>query len=336
MIQQPSHPAAAEPLAAEPQLRVASPADAAELVEVIHAAFGARPVLDPPSTAGQETEHSVREALASGGGVLAEVNGRIAGVILVAANGQGRAGRLVASWRRVSVHPDFWGHGIGTGLVAAAEEYAAEQGYGVVELIARREFPELLRFWQRRGYRTLPADPERPYNIHLSKQLPAACWVPTADEMRELGRRLAPLLRAGDLVVASGDLGAGKTTLTQGLGEGLGVTEPVTSPTFVLSRVHPSAAGGPPLVHVDAYRLGGLDELEDLDLDASLAEAVTVVEWGRGAAEGMSDHRLEIDVLRSEDGSEPRLVLLRGVGDRWQDVDLGVVTSAVAHRSERS
>ena len=323
-----TEPSSAEPLAAEPHLRVAGPSDAAGVVEVIHAAFGARPPLDPPSTAGDETTATVRDSLASGGGVLAEIDGRVAGVILVAPVGTAadRVGAdRVAGWRRVSVHPDFWGHGIGTGLVAAAEEFAAEQGYRRVELVARREFPELLRFWQRRGYHTLPGDPERPQDIRLTKQLPAAGWVPTAAAMHDLGRRLAAVLRAGDLVVASGDLGAGKTTLTQGIGDGLGVAEPVISPTFVLSRVHPSTTGGPTLVHVDAYRLGGLDELEDMDLDATLAESVTVVEWGRGAAEGLAEHRLEIDILRSEDGSEPRLVLLRGVGDRWLDVDLGVV-----------
>ena len=84
----------------------------------------------------------------------------------------------------------------------------------------------------------------------------------------------------------TGELGAGKTTFTQGLGEGLGVRGAVTSPTFVIARVHPSEVGGPALVHVDAYRLGGIDELDDLDLDASLDEAVTVVEWGTGIAEG--------------------------------------------------
>ena len=108
--------------------------------------------------------------------------------------------------------------------------------------------------------------------------------------MRELGRRLAGLLRAGDLVVLSGPLGAGKTTLTQGLGDGLKVRGPITSPTFVIARVHPSLAGGPPLVHADAYRLGGLDELDDLDLDRQ--GAVTVVEWGEGLAEGLSEDRL--------------------------------------------
>ena len=99
-------------------------------------------------------------------------------------------------------------------------------------------------------------------------------------------------------MLLTGDLGAGKTTFTQGLGEGLGVRGAVTSPTFVIARVHPSEVGGPPLVHVDAYRLGGLDELDDLDLDTSLDEAVTVVEWGEGLAEGLAESRLEVRITR--------------------------------------
>jgi tRNA threonylcarbamoyladenosine biosynthesis protein TsaE len=151
----------------------------------------------------------------------------------------------------------------------------------------------------------------------------------TPEQTRRLGERLARLLRAGDLVVLSGDLGAGKTTFTQGLGAGLGVRGDVTSPTFVISRVHPSLAGGPALVHVDAYRLAGLAELDDLDLDTSLDEAVTVVEWGAGIAEGLAEDRLEVQLLRphadsdgSATGDEPRTLLLTQVGPRWAGVDL--------------
>ena len=109
-----------------------------------------------------------------------------------------------------------------------------------------------------------------------------------AEDTRGFARRLAGLLRPGDLLILSGDLGAGKTTFTQGLGAGLGVRGDVTSPTFVIARVHPSLVDGPALVHVDAYRLRGGLELDDLDLDASLEDAVTVVEWGSGVAEGVS------------------------------------------------
>ncbi|MCQ4082638.1 tRNA (adenosine(37)-N6)-threonylcarbamoyltransferase complex ATPase subunit type 1 TsaE [Streptomyces sp. RB6PN25] len=153
----------------------------------------------------------------------------------------------------------------------------------------------------------------------------ARITVKTADGMRELGRRLAAMLHPGDLVLLSGELGAGKTTLTRGLGEGLGVRGAVTSPTFVISRVHPSLTGGPALVHVDAYRLsGGLDEMEDLDLDVSLAESVVVVEWGEGKVEELSDERLHVLIERGmgEDADDVREVRVIAVGARWEGVDL--------------
>jgi tRNA threonylcarbamoyladenosine biosynthesis protein TsaE len=143
--------------------------------------------------------------------------------------------------------------------------------------------------------------------------------VATADEMRSLGRRLAADLRAGDLLVLSGPLGAGKTTLVQGIGEGLGVRGPVTSPTFVIARVHPSLRGGPALVHADAYRLGGVAEIDDLDLDSDAAGSVTAVEWGEGLAEGLSEDRLEVSIELSGDR---RTVRISGVGSRWADVAL--------------
>jgi len=147
--------------------------------------------------------------------------------------------------------------------------------------------------------------------------------VPTAASMHALGRRLATLLQPGDLVLAIGELGAGKTALTQGIGAGLDVVGAVISPTFVLSRVHRSRTGGPALVHVDAYRLADLAEVEDLDLDASLADSVTVVEWGAGKAEQLSDARLDVVIERSSDPEdETRTVMLTGVGARWAGIDL--------------
>ncbi|MFB4305761.1 tRNA (adenosine(37)-N6)-threonylcarbamoyltransferase complex ATPase subunit type 1 TsaE [Actinomadura sp. GTD37] len=140
--------------------------------------------------------------------------------------------------------------------------------------------------------------------------------------MHELGLRLAGVLRAGDLLVMTGHLGAGKTTLTQGIGEGLKVRGPITSPTFVIARVHPSLAGGPSLVHVDAYRLGGFAELDDLDLDASIAESVTIVEWGEGLAEGLAEDRLELIISRGDGPGEEREVRIVGVGHRWSDLEL--------------
>ena len=135
----------------------------------------------------------------------------------------------------------------------------------------------------------------------------------TVDDTHAWGARLGALLRAGDLLVLTGDLGAGKTTLTQGIAEGLGVRGPITSPTFVIARMHPSLVGGPGLVHADAYRLGGIAELEDLDLDATIEEAVTVVEWGNGVAEQLTESHLEV-TLR---GHGTRVVDLLGHGPRW-------------------
>lgn len=149
--------------------------------------------------------------------------------------------------------------------------------------------------------------------------------VPTPESMHALGRRLASLLRPGDLVLACGELGAGKTALTQGIGAGLDVQGAVISPTFVLSRVHRSRSGGPTLVHVDAYRLADLAEVEDLDLDESLADSVTVVEWGEGKAEQLSDSRLDVVIERSSDPEdETRTVTLTGVGSRWAGIDLAI------------
>lgn len=145
--------------------------------------------------------------------------------------------------------------------------------------------------------------------------------LPTAEDTRDWGARFATVLRAGDLVVLTGGLGAGKTTLTQGIAEGLGVRGPITSPTFVIARVHPSLVGGPALVHVDAYRLGGFAELDDLDLDTSLEGSVTVVEWGHGLAEDLSEDRLEL-VL---EGDEVRTVGVLAHGARWRDVDLSTL-----------
>ena len=181
--------------------------------------------------------------------------------------------------------------------------------------------------------------------------------VATAEQMRSLGRSLATLLHAGDLVILSGGLGAGKTTLTQGIGDGLGVRGPITSPTFVIARVHPpveqapAATPRPALVHADAYRLGSVLELDDLDLDTDTAAAVTVVEWGEGLAEGLATDRLEIAITPDAvgpvvdgpavdgsvaggcgadtrgdpddtNGDVPRTVRISAVGRRWEGIKL--------------
>lgn len=152
--------------------------------------------------------------------------------------------------------------------------------------------------------------------------------LPDAAATRAWGTALAGLLRAGDLVVLTGDLGAGKTTLTQGIGAGLDVRGQVASPTFVIARVHPSLHDGPALVHVDAYRLGSLDDVDALDLDTSLEDSVTIVEWGEGLVEGLADDRLEVTLARprgdfdenADASAGVRHVSVRAVGERWSGV----------------
>ena len=149
--------------------------------------------------------------------------------------------------------------------------------------------------------------------------------IQTPEQMHQLGLDLAADLRAGDVIVLTGELGAGKTTLTRGIGEGLGVRGPVTSPTFVLARTHPHENGGVPLVHVDAYRLNSAVELDDLDID--FAHSVVIVEWGAGFIEDLVDSWLEIIIDRPTgadagelegDLVEPRTVTITGHGPRWE------------------
>src|SRR5690554_5401171 len=134
--------------------------------------------------------------------------------------------------------------------------------------------------------------------------------------MADLGALIASQLDAGDIVALNGELGAGKTTFTRGLGEALGIRGTVTSPTFVLARTHPRPAGGPPLVHVDAYRLSSPAELDDLDIDVE--GSIVVIEWAAGMLDGLTDAWLQVDIHRpkggqaSDDGGEPRQVELTG------------------------
>jgi tRNA threonylcarbamoyladenosine biosynthesis protein TsaE len=185
-------------------------------------------------------------------------------------------------------------------------------------------------------------------SVPAQQDLPA--WeqtlrVTTAEQTHALGAALGKVLQSGDLLVLTGELGAGKTTFTQGLGEGLGVRAGIISPTFVLVRIHPNLPdgprpGGPDLVHVDAYRLGSASEIDDIDLENTMDSSVTVVEGGRGRVEHLSESRLEVDLHRAigldavgasepipghtdildfdtEDDDEPRTIVLRGFGPRW-------------------
>lgn len=156
----------------------------------------------------------------------------------------------------------------------------------------------------------------------------------SAAATQSLARQLGAALRPGDLLLLTGELGAGKTTFTQGLGEGLGVRAGIISPTFVLVRIHPALGSGPDLVHVDAYRLGSAAEIDDIDLENTMDSAVTVVEWGRGMVEHLAESRLEVTLLRAtggqedpegglvtdfsaEDDAEERTIRMAGFGPRW-------------------
>ena len=144
--------------------------------------------------------------------------------------------------------------------------------------------------------------------------------VADADEMHEIGVKLAGVLRAGDILVLTGPLGAGKTTLSRGIGEGLGAVGTVSSPTFVIARTHRTDSG-PDLVYVDAYRLSGPHELDDLDID--FANSISLIEWGRGFTDGLAESWLDIEIERDHTGaSEVRTLRIIGEGPRWNGVSL--------------
>ena len=157
-----------------------------------------------------------------------------------------------------------------------------------------------------------------------------------AEGTRTVAQALAAVLKPGDLLVLDGPLGAGKTTFTQGLGAGLGVRGPVASPTFVIERVHPNLGAGPDLVHVDAYRLGGGGDIDDLDLEADLDRAVTVVEWGRDRVEHLVDSYLMVELERPDhvddphDPDEPRTLRLTPPGPRWDEPAIIRLEAALA------
>lgn len=172
--------------------------------------------------------------------------------------------------------------------------------------------------------------------------------VSSVEETQAFAQQLGKILQRGDLLILTGELGAGKTTFTQGLGMGLGVREGIISPTFVLSRIHPSLASGPSLVHVDAYRLASAAEVDDLDLEATMSSSVTVVEWGQGKVEQLDDSRLEVTLLRAGsvdldeelvfdfhegEDEEPRTIKLEAFGPRWAE---GEVLSSLLHEFESS
>lgn len=141
----------------------------------------------------------------------------------------------------------------------------------------------------------------------------------TPELMHEFGLRLAKNLRAGDLVLLTGPLGAGKTTLTRGVGEGLQTIGTVSSPTFVIARTHQRETGEAPLVHVDAYRLSSPAEFDDLDID--LERCITLVEWGRGFTNDLAESWLDIEIDRGNE-DDSRIVTVTGHGPGWQEREI--------------
>jgi tRNA threonylcarbamoyladenosine biosynthesis protein TsaE len=294
-------------------VRPATGADAAAVREVTRAAFAGQETLDPPSGALRESVDEVAAWIDEHGGLVV-LDG--AAQVVAAARFSHHDGGF---WlRRVAVRPDRQRLGLTGLLLDAAEPMAAERGHRELRIGVRKPLVANLAYWRRRGF----ADhADHGFWLELRRPLPVQVELPTAGDTRALGRQLAAVLQAGDVVLLSGDLGAGKTTLTQGLGEALRVRGPVTSPTFVIARVHPPLDDGPSLVHVDAYRLGSLAEVDDLDLDTSLDESVTVIEWGIGKAEDLAADRLHVTLRRGSDGSdESRTATIRATGPRWSGV----------------
>ncbi|MCU1671923.1 MAG: ATPase or kinase [Frankiales bacterium] len=285
--------------------RVFGTAPVDEVRELTRRAFEGQPVT-PSSGALSESSETVADDFGEHGGLLVrDEAGRLVATC--------RVRRLGLAWvvRRCAVDPDLRRSGLGRQLVDAAHTWAAEEGAVRTHVGVRDELADSRAFWESSGYAPLAS---HGFWTELVRPLPLV--LPGPEATYELGRRLVADLRAGDLLVLSGPLGAGKTALTQGIGAGLGVRGHVTSPTFVLARVH---RGPLPLVHVDAYRLresgSSRLELDDMDLDADLPDSVTVVEWGEGLVEELAEARLEVTLARPDD--ESRTASVRPVGRRW-------------------
>lgn len=228
-----------------------------------------------------------------------------------------------AEVRSVIVAPGNDHEPIALALLAGAEQLATDLGSAQLRVRGWASHPSTRSMMRaalsQHGYHADGPD--------LVRTLPVRVVVPTTEAMHTLGEVLASELTGGDVIVASGELGAGKTTFTQGIGQGLHVSEPVISPTFVLVRRHDGVGGRPGLIHVDAYRLGSLAELVDLDLDETMDSSVTVVEWGAGIAEELASSYLGVQIDRTADPEDDtRIVYLTPVGPRWQGVDLGFLS----------
>jgi tRNA threonylcarbamoyladenosine biosynthesis protein TsaE len=297
-------------------LSAATTADAADVLALTRAVFTAYADVQPQPTSLRETVADVERDLAVGGGLV--VRDSAGALLAVARFTEDEHGFWL---RRVAVDPAARRLGLGSMLLAAAEHVAISRGHDRVRIGVRLPLVAVQDFWRARGFHDVAV---HDYWVELERRTPVQVTLPTADDTADLGRRLSQVLRAGDLVLLSGELGAGKTTLTRGLGAGLGVRGAVTSPTFVIVRVHPALGDGPALVHADAYRITDLAEVDDLDLDASMAESVTVVEWGDGKVEGLAADRLEVVLHRgSDEADETRTAAIRPIGPRWAEVTVG-------------
>lgn len=294
----------------ELSLRIATADDAPEWLHVIRKAFAARRPVDPPAEALSDTLETITRDLTAGYGIGAMIGHTLAGCLILDVSGSH------VTLRRVSVLPEYAGRKIADALVTAALDVAADVGAHTASLVAREEFPELVQWWQRRGFIETGRSA---HVVHLQRQVPLLLDVPNATAMRRLGEQIGRQLRPGDLIIAAGELGAGKTTLAQGVGAGMDVEGPIISPTFVLERQHRSRHGGPNLVHVDAYRLASAAELADIDLESLLEHSVVLVEWGTGIAEWLNPERLELRIER-EPASDTRTVVVNAIGARWSEL----------------
>ena len=285
--------------------RVRGDVAAEEVHDLTVRAFEGQDALTPPSGALSETTTTIAAEFAAGGGLLIrDDDGRLLATC--------RVRPLGAAWvvRRCAVDPAYQRKGLGRQLVEAARAWAADEGAMRLHVGVRDALTGSRAFWEQQGFAVLTHQ-----GFFTELVMPFPLQLSGPDSTQQLGERLAADLQPGDLVVLSGPLGAGKTTLTQGIGRALGVRGHVTSPTFVLARVHP---GPVPLVHVDAYRLrdaGGPIELDDLDLDAALEDSVTVVEWGDGVVEGLADSRLDVHLERPVE--QARTAVVTPTGPRW-------------------
>ena len=257
-----------------------------------------RGVREPPAArpAGHRARRDRRRRCASSldahGGLLVEHEGKPVGALMFDPRGR------LLGLRRVGVLADVRGLGVAAQMASPGRARSPRSAASPASRSRRAwSCPQTVTVLAQPRVRRVAPRGQPPAHGARCCRRRSRCRPPSRPTPS--ARALAARLRAGDLLILTGDLGAGKTTLTQGLGEGLGRARRVTSPTFVISRVHPSRGIGPALVHVDAYRLGGAAELDDLDLDTDVDEAVTVVEWGEGLAEALSNDRLELSLRRT-------------------------------------